>query len=268
MTETPVPEQFPNSARIMDYFLGGSESLPVDRAAADSIVKLLPGGPVGARANRRFLNRAVRTAARRGVSQFLDLGSGIPAVGATHEIAPEAKVVYNDNDPVVGDIARRILGESPDGRTAYVDADFRDPGSVLSAPATKELLDLSRPVGVLFGALLHFAVAADDPYGIVERYKEALAPGSFIVITHSSPDYVSAPVRAAVAELYTKLQVDLAQRSRSEIRQFVDTEGWTVLEPGVVSVNEWETEEERADDADYQTSREDAAGYAAVAVKN
>lgn len=268
MSETPTPEQFPNAARIMDYFLGGSESLPLDRAAADGIVKLLPGGPTGARANRRFLNRAVRTATRRGVSQFLDLGSGIPAVGATHEVATDAKVVYVDNDPVVGDIARRILGESPTGRTAYVDADFLDVEAVLSAPATKELLDFSQPVGVLLGALLHFVADADDPYGTVERYKEALAPGSFVVMTHSSPDYVSAPVRAAVDELYTNLQVELAQRSRAQIRQFLDTEGWTVLEPGVVSVNEWETAQERADDADYQTNREDAAGYAAVAVKN
>ncbi|MFJ5639088.1 SAM-dependent methyltransferase [Streptomyces sp. NPDC093223] len=268
MPETPTPDQIPHAARIMDYFLGGSENLPVDRAAADGIVKLLPGGPLGARANRRFLNRAVREATRRGITQFLDIGSGIPAAEATHEVAPEAKVVYVDNDQVVGVIARRILGEASDGRTAYLDADFREPEAVLSAPVTKELLDLSQPVAVLFGALLHFIVDAQDPYATVERYKEALAPGSLVILTHSSPDYVSAPVRAAVDELYTNLRVDLASRSRAEITRFVETDGWTVLDPGVVSVNEWETEDERAADADYQTNREDTAGFAAVAVKN
>jgi hypothetical protein len=139
---------------------------------------------------------------------------------------------------------------------------------VLSAPATKELLDFSQPMAVLFGALLHFITDAGDPYGLIERYKQPLAPGSLTVISHCSYDYVSAPVRTATDELYAKFRVDLVCRSRSEISRFVDTHGWTVLEPGVVSVNEWETEQERASDADYQTTREEAAGFAAVAVKN
>lgn len=263
-----MTDQFPNPARIYDYFLGGDENLPVDRNAADGIVKLLPGGPLGARANRRFLNRATRFAVRHGVRQFLDVGSGIPAAQATHEVAPSARVVYVDNDPVVGDIARRILGAVPDGRTAFVAEDFRNPEAVLEAPETKELLDLSQPVALVLGALLHFVLDREDPYGIVERYKRALAPGSLLILTHSSPDYVSAPVRAAVAELYTNLRVELAQRSRADIERFVATDGWSVVAPGVVSVNEWETQQERADDADYQTNREDTAGYAAVAVKN
>lgn len=267
MSETKNHEQFPNAARIMDYFLGGSENLPVDRGAAEGVVKLLPGAALGTRSARRFVNRAVRTATRRGIRQFLDLGSGIPAAEATHEVAPHAKVVYVDNDPVVRDIAQRILGSSSD-RTAYIDCDFRDAESILTAPATKELLDFSQPVAVLFGAVVHFVVDAGDPYGLVERYKQPLAPGSLVAISHSSNDYVSAPVRAATAELYGKFHVDLAIRTRSEITRFVDTLGWTVLEPGVVSVNEWETEDERASDEDYQTTREEAAGFAAVAVKN
>ncbi|MBN0048319.1 SAM-dependent methyltransferase [Streptomyces actuosus] len=264
----PTPDQLPHPARIYDYFLGGNENLPADRAAADGIVKLLPGGPLGARANRRFLARAVRYASRQGIRQFLDVGSGIPAEQATHEVAPEARVVYVDNDPIVGDIARRLLGGAPGGRTAFVAEDFRNPEAALAAPEAKELLDLSQPVAVIFGALLHFVLDAEDPYAVVERYKSALAPGSLVILTHSSPDYVSAPVRAAVDELYTNLRVDLASRSRGEIERFVATEGWSVVAPGVVSVNEWETEQERADDADYQTNREDTAGFAAVAVKH
>jgi O-methyltransferase involved in polyketide biosynthesis len=268
MPETKTPQQFPNAARIMDYFLGGSENLPVDRAAADGVVQLLPGAPLGTRSNRQFLARAVRAATRRGVTQFLDLGSGIPAVEATHEVAPGARVVYVDNDPVVGDIARRILGASQDGRTAYVHADLRDPAAVLSDPAVKELLDFSQPVAVLFGAVLHFVVDASDPYGLVERYQEVLAPGSLVIVTHSSNDYVSAPVQAATGQLYGRFRVELASRTRAEVARFAGGAGWTVLDPGVVSVNEWETEQERACAADRGTSREDAAGYAFVAAKN
>ena len=269
MTETTAtPATFPHPARIYDYFLGGSDNLAVDRAAADGIVKLLPGGPLGARANRRFLNRATRHATRLGIRQFLDLGSGIPSAQATHEVAPDARVVYVDNDPVVGELAREILGAAPDGRTAFLAEDFRSPEAVLGAPQTGELLDFSQPVAVILGALLHFVLDSEDPYATVEQYKRALAPGSLVILTHSSPDYVSPPVRAAVDELYVNLRVDLASRSRAEIERFVATEGWTVLDPGVVSVNEWETADERAADADRETSREDTAGYAAVARKD
>ncbi|MGI5237999.1 SAM-dependent methyltransferase [Dactylosporangium sp. CA-139066] len=268
MPETRNPEQFPNASRIMDHFLGGSENFAVDRAAAEGIVKVLPGAPIGARSNRRFLARAVRTATRRGIKQFLDLGSGIPAADAPHEVAPEAKVVYVDNDPVVRDIALRILGGSASGRTAYVDADFRDVEAVLSAPATKELLDFSQPMAVLLSAVLHFVGDAGDPYGIIERYKAPLAPGSLVILTHTSYDYVSAPVQVATDELYGRFRVELAPRSRAEITRFVDTEGWTVLEPGVVSTNEWGSPEEPPSDADHQTNRQDAAGFAAVAVKH
>lgn len=268
MPETRTPGPFPNGARIMDYFLGGSESLPVDRTAAEGAVKLLPGAPLGTRSNRRFLARAVRAATRRGISQFLDLGSGIPAVQAAHEVAPGAKVVYVDNDPVVEDIARRILAGTPQGSTAYVHADIRDAQAVLSAPAVKEVLDFSQPVAVLFGAVLHFVTDAGDPYGLIEQYKQPLAPGSLAVVSHCSNDYVSAPVQAATDRLYGTFRIELVCRTRAQIARFVDTEGWTVLDPGVVSVNEWETEQERASDADYRTSREDAAGFAAVAAKD
>ncbi|MER7488614.1 SAM-dependent methyltransferase [Streptomyces sp. NPDC126497] len=261
-------EERPHPARIYDFYLGGSDNLPVDRAAAEGFVKLMPGSPVGARANRRVLNRAVRYATRNGVRQFLDVGSGIPSAQATHEVAPDARVVYVDNDPVVAEYAHRILGGATDGRTAFVTEDFRHPDAILAAPETKELLDLSQPVGVIFGALLHFILDEEDPYALVERYKEALAPGSMVLLTHSSPDYVSPEVRVIVDEVYTKLRVPLAQRSREEIERFLATPGWTVVAPGVVSTNEWETDQERATDDDRATTREDAAGYAAVATKS
>jgi O-methyltransferase involved in polyketide biosynthesis len=261
-------QERPHPARIYDFYLGGSDSLPVDRAAAEGFVKMMPGSPVGARANRRVLNRAVRYATRKGVRQFLDVGCGIPSAQATHEVAPDARVVYVDNDPVVAQYAHRIIGDTTDGRTAFVTEDFRNPDAILAAPQTKELLDLSQPVGVIFGALLHFILDDEDPYALVERYKEALAPGSMVLLTHSSPDHVSPEVRVIVDELYTKLRVPLAQRSLPGIERFLATPGWTVADPGVVSTNEWETGQERATDDDRATTREDAAGYAGVATKS
>lgn len=200
-------EERPHPARIYDFYLGGSDNLPVDRAAAEGFVKLMPGSPVGARANRRVLNRAVRYATRNGVRQFLDVGSGFPSAQATHEVAPDARVVYVDNDRVVAQYAHRILGDAKDGRTAFVTEDVRNPDAILAAPETKELLDLSQPVGVIFGALLHFVLDEEDPYALVERYKEVLAPGSMVLLTHSSPDYVSPEVRVIVDEIYTRLRV-------------------------------------------------------------
>lgn len=263
-----APQERPHPARIYDFYLGGSDNLPVDRAAAEGFVKLMPGSPVGARANRRVLNRAVRYATRNGVRQFLDVGSGFPSAQATHEVAPDARVVYVDNDPLVAEYAHRIIGGTTDGRTAFVAEDFRNPDAILAAPETKELLDLSQPVGVIFGALLHFILDDENPYALVERYKEVLAPGSMVILTHSSPDYVSPEVRVIVDEIYTRLRVPLAQRSREGIERFLATPGWTVADPGVVCTNEWETGEERATDDDRATTREDAAGYAAVATKS
>lgn len=258
----------PNVARLFDYYLGGAHNFAVDRALAEETIKRFPVAEM-ARTIRSFSRRVVRLCVEEmGIRQFLDLGSGIPSAQATHEVAPDARVVYVDNDPVVGELAREILGAARDGRTAFLAEDFRTPEAVLGAPQTGELLDLSQPVAVILGALLHFVLDSQDPYATVEQYKRALAPGSLVILTHSSPDYVSPPVRAAVDELYVNLRVDLASRSRAEIERFVATEGWTVLDPGVVSVNEWETADERAADADRETSREDTAGYAAVARKD
>lgn len=268
LAASDAAEERPHPARIYDYYLGGTHHLPADRAAADGFVKMMPGSPVGARANRRFLARAVRHATALGIRQFLDVGSGIPAVQATHEVAPDARVLYVDNDPIVGEYAQRILGERSDGRTAFVLEDVRNPEAILSSPEAKGLLDPARPVAVLFGAVLHFVLEEEDPHGMVDRYKRALAPGSAVILTHSSPDYVSLPVREVVDELYTRLRVPLAQRTRAEVERFVATDGWTVQGNGVVSTHEWETADLRPDDEDNATSREDAAGYGAMAVKD
>ncbi len=263
--------EIPHSARIYDYFLGGEDNFPADRAVADQIVTMLPGGPIGARANRRFLVRAVQHAAGLGIRQFLDLGAGLPSANATHQVAqqisPDARVVYTDNDPIVFAHARRLLGADQDGRTAFLQADFREPEAVLDAPETKELLDLSQPVALIAGALLHFILDSADPYALLDRYKQALPAGSVLILTHSSPDFVSPEVRAAVDRLYNDLRVDLASRTHDEIERFVTGQGWTPVGPGVVSVNEWYLDGEEAVAADRETSREDAAGYAAIAVK-
>ena len=262
--------EVPNASRIYDYFLGGEDNFPADRHAADSIVQLLPGGPYGARANRRFHGRAVRHAAGLGIRQFLDLGSGIPVVESTHEVArrvaPDARVLYVDTDPVVAAHAGTLL-DPADRQTAFLQGDFQDPDAVLGSAQAAQILDLSQPVALMVVALLHFFPESKHPYELLNRYKDALAPGSAIIMTHSSFDYVPADVVEAISNLYVTLQVDLASRPRAEIERFVTSPGWAPIEPGVVSANEWHTAEEDVTQADRDTSREDAAGYAVFALK-
>ncbi|WP_229795368.1 SAM-dependent methyltransferase, partial [Saccharothrix coeruleofusca] len=197
-----------------------------------------PGMAGAARANRSFLRRAVRYLLAQGIDQFLDLGSGIPTVGNVHEIADQARVVYVDVEPVAVAHSTALLQGNP--RALAVQADLRDPASVLEHPQVRELLDFERPIGVLMVAVLHFVQDADDPAGAVARYREALAPGSYLVISHGSLEGVQVEGHADTArvqDVYKRTDSPLVLRSRAEVVPFFD--GWDLVEPGVVMLPEW-----------------------------
>ena len=255
----------PHPARMYDYYLGGKDNFAADRAAAAKVVELLPSAPSGSRANRRFLGRAVRHAAGLGIRQFLDIGTGIPASNNTHEVAqaaaPDAHVVYVDNDPIVLAHARALLTSAPEGRTAYIDADFHSPDSILDAPQTKDLIDFSQPVALLVVALLHFIADTADPGTILDRYKAALAPGSVLILTHGTGELMDPAVAAAISGTYAKAGLNIVSRTHAEVLGFFD--GFDLVEPGVVPVHEWRPEVED----DFTMTREEVAGYAGLGIK-
>ncbi|KOY54603.1 SAM-dependent methyltransferase [Streptomyces sp. XY332] len=234
----------PSVSRIYDYYLGGSHNFEVDRQAARRAMEFLPGLPKIMQANRAFMRRAVRYAVAQGVTQFLDIGSGIPTFGNVHEIAqaasPEARVVYVDHDPVAVAHSRAVL--VGDDRTGIVAADLRKPRDILAAPEVGQLLDLERPVALLLVAVLHFLEDADDPYAAVAELRDALAPGSLLVLTHAS--YEGIPLTQEVAGgmvgVYRDIRNPLVMRSGEQITRFFG--GFELVGPGVVSMPLWQPE--------------------------
>ncbi|WP_426502998.1 SAM-dependent methyltransferase [Dactylosporangium sp. McL0621] len=227
-------------ARRYNYWLGGKDNFAADRASGDRIAQRFPAVPAAARANRAFAGRAVRYLARRGVRQFLDIGTGLPAPCNTHEVAQRVarvcRVVYVDNDPIVLAHARALLtGATPD-TVAYLDADLRDPDSILRDPVLHQTLDLTRPIAVLLIAVLHF-IAHPDPRGIVARLRRALVPGSFVVISHGTADFLDEQDRAALPGLTARDAAGFYPRSRDELRTLLD--GLDLVKPGLVSVRDW-----------------------------
>jgi SAM-dependent methyltransferase len=227
----------PNAARMYDYYLGGSHNFAVDRELAGKVLEAWPDMPRAAQANRAFLRRAVRFLVGRGIRQFLDIGSGIPTVGNVHEIAQaaaaDARVVYVDIDPVAVAHSRAIL--AGDDQTAAVQADGRDPEALLAAPAVTGLLDLSRPVGLLMVALLHFVLDDGDPRGILARYAARLAPGSWLVVSHGSSD--TAPAVVTMERLYRRTATPVQLRSRDELAELLaDVD---LVEPGIEFLPAW-----------------------------
>jgi hypothetical protein len=227
-------------ARVYCYWLGGKDHYPADRLAGDAVKRHRPQVVAGARANRAFLGRAAGyLAARRGIRQFLDIGTGLPAPGATHQvaqqIAPESAVVYADNDPLVLAYARALLTSTPQGRCGYIDADLRDPAAVLTQAAP--ILDFTRPVAVLLLAVLHFVPDADDPAAIVGRLAAALAPGSFVVISHLTGDFAPDQVSAGVDAYNAAVPTTILPRTHTQISGLFG--GLPLVPPGVVPVAEW-----------------------------
>lgn len=237
----PFDPTVAHSARIYDYWLGGKDNFAADREAAEQAIAANPGIVFDVRANRTFLARAVGyLAEERGIRQFLDLGTGLPTANNTHEvaqsIAPESRIVYVDSDPIVLTHARALLTSSPEGATAYLDADLRDLEQIL--PAAAQTLDFSQPVAVMMLIVLHLIPDSDDPYGLVRRLMDSLAPGSYLVIAHPAGDIKP----AAIAEMTKRINARLGpargtMRDRGEITRFFD--GLELLEPGVVQPQRW-----------------------------
>ncbi|MEH0981531.1 SAM-dependent methyltransferase [Micromonospora sp. CPCC 205556] len=236
-------------ARRYNYWLGGKDNFQADRDSGDEMAAHFPTIRTSALENRRFLQRAVGYLAREaGIRQFLDIGTGIPTANNTHEvaqsIAPEARVVYVDNDPIVLAHARALLTSSAEGATAYIDADLREPEKILNHPDLLRTIDLSRPVALMLVAILHFVPDGDDPYAVVRRLLEALPPGSYLAASHATHDYlppeVAEAARAAARGGGPHGVINL--RSLDEFTRFFD--GLELVEPGIGSVAEWRAEQE------------------------
>lgn len=225
-------------ARVYDYLLGGSHNFAVDRAVGKRLAERMPGVVAAVRANRHFLHRVVRfLITERGVTQFLDLGSGIPTAGTVHEIGHSlhsgARVVYVDLDPVAVAHAVRILAD--DWRTTAIRADVREPAAILDDPRVAATLDLSKPVAVLAIALFHFV--QEDPGTILAQYLARLAPGSFVAISHADSDPDPALQAAADQDYYRSTGVRIATRGPAQIAPWLDE--LVIEEPGIVPVTEW-----------------------------
>ena len=240
----------PTPARMYDYFLGGKDNYAVDRQAGDEVIETL--GDTLTRAvvweNRRFLGRAVRfLAADYGIDQFIDIGAGLPTVENTHQIAgaanPEARVVYVDNDPIVLAHGRALLAK--DAHTTVITADMRDPVGILDHPDLLRMIDLSRPVTVLLVAVLHFVSDAEQPERIVSAFREVMAPGSCLVISHLTSDGPPADEVQAVEDVYADATSPMIFRTRQRIAGFFD--GLDLLSPGLVRPWAWHPDE-RADE--------------------
>ncbi|MFE2293729.1 SAM-dependent methyltransferase [Streptomyces sp. NPDC059452] len=231
----------PSVSRMYDFYLGGSHNFEVDREAARKAMEFLPGLPKIMQANRAFMRRAVRYAVDAGIDQFLDIGSGIPTFGNVHEVAqaadPRAKVAYVDHDPVAVAHSQAVL--EGDDRSVIAAADLRRPREILANQEVTGLLDLDRPVALLLVAVLHFIEDADDPRGAVAGLREALAPGSLLILTHAS--YEGIPLSREEADgtvgVYRNIRNPLIMRTREEIGAFFD--GYEMVEPGLVSMPDW-----------------------------
>jgi hypothetical protein len=233
-----------HSARIYDYLLGGKNNFPVDRAAAEAALRVAPDVRTMARANRAFLGRAVRFLADAGISQFLDLGTGIPSPGNTGEVAravhPDARVVYVDNDPLVAVHSRALLADVDPRLTGVVTADVRDPAAILADPVVRSVLDFDRPIAVMLISMLHFVPDEDDPAGIVAKFVDAVAPGSALAVSHAIESTLPADRSAELAKSWTTNTMRTAARTAKEVEELFT--GVALVEPGLVSVTEWRPE--------------------------
>jgi hypothetical protein len=239
----------PHPARVYDCWLGGKDNYAPDRAVAEETVRLAPETLRSVRDNRAFLRRAVRYLAGEGIGQFIDIGSGLPTMDNTHEVAqranPDARVVYVDNDPVVRTHGAALL--ETDDRTRVIQADLRDPRQILDHPGLVELIDPCEPVGILLVAVLHFLSDADDPYGVVAYLRDEMALGTHVVISHLTGDRDPAKGAEAVG-IWERANAPVVpvMRTREEIGRFFD--GFALVEPGVVPVGDWRPESTTGDD--------------------
>jgi O-methyltransferase involved in polyketide biosynthesis len=229
-----------HSARVYGYWLGGKDNYEADRKAAEAVIRHRPQVAASARANRAYLARVVRfLAAKCGIRQFLDIGAGLPLPDSTHEVAqqvaPGCRVVYVDNDPMVMVHARALLPSTPPGACDYIDADLRDPSTILAQAA--HTLDLSRPVAILLLAILHFLSDSDGPAAIIATLAAGIAPGSLIAVSHLTADFAPGQVSAAAAAYNALAPVPVTPRSHAQVSGLFGA--LPLLAPGVVPAGEW-----------------------------
>jgi hypothetical protein len=253
-----------HSARMYDYYLGGKNNFAADREAAEKVIQIWPAR-IAAREGRKFLGRTVRyLAAEAGITQFLDIGTGLPTANPVHEVAqavtPSARVVYVDNDPLVLAHARALLTSSPEGRTAYIHADLRDPESILNDPVTQSVLDFNRPIALMLVAVVHFVLDEDKPAELIKTLVDALPSGSYVVASHitmeHNPDGLAAGQRA-----YRGAGVSAQARDSAHFAELAFA-GLDLMPPGVVLVSEW-----RPDDDGPRPSPAEVSFYGGVARK-
>ncbi|HEY6498139.1 MAG TPA: SAM-dependent methyltransferase [Streptosporangiaceae bacterium] len=236
----------PHPARMYDYFLGGKDNFAADRAIATQVLDSWGSVRTAVRENRAFLGRAVKyLAGEAGISQFLDLGTGLPSANNVHEVAqainPEARVVYADNDPIVLAHARALLASGPRGVTAYLDADVRNPDTILANPIVRDTLDFGMPIALMLVAVLHFLPDEDDPRQIVQTLVDALPPGSYLVASHATAEHNPEGLSGA-GRAYSQGGMRGAIRNSDEFGELA-FDGLELVDPGVVLVSEWRPEE-------------------------
>jgi O-methyltransferase involved in polyketide biosynthesis len=228
-------------ARVYDYWLGGKENYQADREAAEEVIAANPNILPGVRANRAFLRRAVQhLAADAGIRQFLDLGTGLPTAENTHQvaqaIAPESRIVYVDNDPIVLAHARALLTSTAQGATAYIEADARDTATILAEAA--QTLDFSQPIAIMALMILQYIPDSDAPHQIVSRLMDAMPPGSYLTVSDTTKDIDTSRVANATSRLNTRMgPTRLTLRTREEIARYFD--GLDLVDPGLVPLAEW-----------------------------
>lgn len=234
-----IDTEVANPARVYDYWLGGSHNFAADRRFADIVQQHVPNVPEVARANRAFLRRAVQVMLDQGLDQFLDLGSGIPTVGNVHELVhrvnPRARVVYVDSEPVAVAHSQAILAGNAAAR--MVQADVTSPDALLNRAEVTDLLDLTRPIGLLMVAVLHFVPDSADPAGIVARYRDRVAVGSYLALSHTTANAQTAAGSRTAADAYQQTSASVYLRTPEQVTAYAAD--WTLLDPGVVPVPLW-----------------------------
>jgi hypothetical protein len=245
---TRVNTSVPNPARIYDFLLGGKDNYPADREVAEQLLALAPVARAVVHDNRAFLRRAVRFLTQEaGIRQFIDLGSGLPTQGNVHEVAqavaPDARVVYVDNDAMVVTHSRALLAGD---NTLAVEADLRAPDLIVGNLEVRELVDFDQPIALLLVAILHFIPDEDDPLGIVRRFRDALPSGSYLALSHGTRDVPVRPdmsaeamaeMGAKVERLYQQTTAWIVTRTRGQVERFFD--GFDLVDPGLVEIQRW-----------------------------
>lgn len=238
----------PHGARVYDYFLGGKDNFAMDRQAAEHLLEAFPGFRTAALSNRMWMHRAARYAAEQGITQFLDIGTGIPTSPNLHEVVqevvPEARIVYADNDPIVLSHSRALLTSGPKGTTAYLEADVTDPRSIIESDEVRETLDLSKPVALSLVGVFHYLPDALKPYDLVKQLVEPLAPGSLLIFSHCTPDFAPDLWERAI-QVYKADGGDAQVRSKEEVTRFFD--GLELVEPGVSVPFKWHPDQQTQD---------------------